>query len=534
MTRARTWIAANKVLAVALAIAGAVVVVAGFAGIAKATDQPGFCASACHEMRPYHAAWQQGPHADVSCVSCHVDSGAAARLSHKVVALREVWAHVEGDVAFPLADPAPVPNARCVACHEDIESDTPGFSHSEHAGRGQCVDCHSTAGHEVTAAALREAGVLNPTASQQRAVESSAVAIVGAGTANVPEHVAIACTGCHDMQATGCNGCHEPNHENTGPAQKTAQCTTCHSAGVEFAFAHPAEPAECGSCHTPTETHTFEGSCSACHSEPGASWSFSHSDQAQCSNCHKTPAEHAKGPCASCHEPGKTWAFRHPAASSTCTSCHTVPAQHRSGSCTSCHKTGVSWAFSHPASGSCTSCHTRPAAHKAGSCTSCHKSRSSWAFSHPGGKSKCTSCHTRPAKHSTASCTTCHKTGSSWAFRHPGSSASCTSCHKRPSGHRAGACVTCHTVSTWRFRHPSSKSCTSCHTAPSSHYGSSCASCHSPSRSWSSATFSHPRIPGGEHSYKSFSCATCHPKSYSSYSCLKCHDSNSGDDDDDD
>jgi hypothetical protein len=84
---------------------------------------------------------------------------------------------------------------------------------------------------------------------------------------------------------------------------------------------------------------------------------------------------------------------------------------------------------------------------------------------------------------------------------------------------------------SWRFTHPSSRSCASCHKAPSGHYGSSCSSCHSPSKSWRSASFSHPRVPGGEHSYKSFACSNCHPNGYGSAVCTKCHGAGGPDDD---
>jgi hypothetical protein len=82
---------------------------------------------------------------------------------------------------------------------------------------------------------------------------------------------------------------------------------------------------------------------------------------------------------------------------------------------------------------------------------------------------------------------------------------------------------------SWKFKHPTSTSCASCHSAPRGHYGTACSSCHTPSASWGSATFNHPRVPGGEHTYRSFACANCHPSGYSSYSCLKCHDSNNPD-----
>ena len=48
--------------------------------------------------------------------------------------------------------------------------------------------------------------------------------------------------------------------------------------------------------------------------------------------------------------------------------------------------------------------------------------------------------------------------------------------------------------------------------------------------------FSHARIRGGEHTYRSFGCSKCHPSGYRSYTCAGCHSSSTGpkDDEDDD
>ena len=83
-----------------IAVATVIVGIA-FAGIARATDQPGFCGSACHEMGPFHSAWTQGAHKNIACIECHVDAGQIARMEHKVVALKEVAAHVTGDPNSP-------------------------------------------------------------------------------------------------------------------------------------------------------------------------------------------------------------------------------------------------------------------------------------------------------------------------------------------------------------------------------------------------------------------------------------------------
>lgn len=457
------------------------------------TNQPAFCSS-CHEMTPYQQAWTHGPHEGVSCIECHVDPGTVARVSHKAVALKEVWSHFTKAQAFPLDEPTAVPDARCIACHDKIDAGVGGFDHVSHAEKGRCVDCHATTGHRVTEAALERAGILNE--GQAASNESSGVASVGNGSANITGHKPVSCSQCHDMARTGCESCHTPRHE--GAAKKTAGCTTCHAPGESFVFAHPAAVAACASCHEP-------------------------------------PAEHSKGECSTCHPQNDQWTFTHPVDRATCAGCHDRPAKHRAGECSKCHTQTTRWAFTHPAkSSACTSCHGRPAGHRAGACPTCHKTGVSWAYRHPRAGANCASCHARPSGHRSGSCTKCHKAAKSWAFRHP--SSGCTRCHNRPSNHSSSSCQTCHRSSSWAFRHPGSSSCASCHRAPSSHYGSSCRSCHSPSRSWRSATFSHPRIPGGEHSYRSFACSNCHPSGYGSHTCARCHDSASGprEDDDDD
>ena len=543
------------------------VLVGAFAATARATDQSSFCTS-CHEMTPYYAAWTEGPHAGVACIECHVDAGTAERMAHKVTALGEVVGHFFGDPTFPMGT-TEVPDERCLACHDGvIETDLPGFVHADHAEGKACITCHASAGHDVTAEALAEAGVLDPEA--QAAKDAREVAVVGGGAANLEGHAPVSCSTCHDMAATGCASCHEPGHE---PRDPSTTCTDCHSAATRWAFAHPVRtdcatcheaPAEhfqpeCATCHTPgafTFTHPAAGtSCTTCHERPaehrsgacetchspGASWVFAHPGaDADCASCHTKPARHYNGTCNACHTPGKPFkstVFKHPGASANCATCHAAPAKHYPGSCNACHSPGTAFrsaVFQHPgASATCTSCHSAPSGHRGGSCTTCHRPAASWAFYHPAS-TDCASCHGAPAGHYAGACSSCHSAGKPFAsavFQHPGASANCASCHGAPAGHPGGACATCHRpAASWAFYHPTSTSCASCHAAPANHYGTACSSCHTPSVAWRSATFSHPGIRGGEHTYRSFSCTTCHPGGYSSYSCLQCHDSNDPDD----
>jgi nitrate/TMAO reductase-like tetraheme cytochrome c subunit len=424
MTRAKQLVRNHRVATtlVVLVVFSAMLVAA--LGVAKATDRPSFCGSACHEMAPFHLAWQRGAHSSVSCIDCHVDAGIPARLTHKVAAVKEVWAHYAQPVTFPLANPTIVPDERCRRCHDKITSSIKGFDHASHERGRSCVSCHAATGHLVTEQTLAKAGILN-VALISRSEAATGFAVVDGGVANIPGHVRVSCSRCHDMAATGCSRCHEVNHEQGG-ATKTGPCHQCHSAGGGFAFTHPSGP------------------------------------DLDCTACHNRPEGHKTGACPTCHNAGVTWAFKHPRRAAVCTSCHAKPRGHQRGTCTGCHrKVGVSWAFTHPTSSACATCHDRPAGHQSGACTTCHRAGTSWAFTHS-----------------------------------------------------------------------SSTACASCHDAPAGHYGTSCASCHAPTRAWRNAQFNHPRIPGGEHSYRSFACKSCHPSGYSSANCSKCHDSSGGGDDD--
>ncbi len=480
-----------------------------FAGIAKATDQPGFCGSACHEMGPFHTAWTQGAHKNIACVECHVDAGTVARMEHKVVALKEVAAHVTGDPKFPLEKITPVPSERCIRCHADVKLTSPGFSHAEHAKRGECYTCHTTVGHDVSVSALKEAGVYN--SSTKAAFDSTKTAVVDGGKANLTGHVAVPCSRCHDMAASKCSECHKPKHVDRGK-----DCTVCHSPGAKFVFTHPVR-SDCATCHTPKSAkHTWKGECTNCHkAAPGVSFQATHPTDTTCETCHARPANHRTGGCTTCHKnTGVSWAsLTRPALREL----PRAPRNHKSGSCSSCHQNaGENWAYAHPGLGlrSCALVPRSPLGLTAAGRASAATRPSARAGRSPIPARRRTASRATPAPRVTAVARARRATRWPRAGGSPTRAigSNCSSCHSRPGGHRCGACQSCHSPgSKWTFRHSGSLSCSSCHKAPSGHYGSTCKSCHSPSRSWTNATFSHPRIPGGEHSYRSFACTKCHP-----------------------
>lgn len=327
--RSRTPRGGSAVRWVVLGVVGVIVLAALFVATSLYTDQPQFCGS-CHEMQPYVSAWAAGPHKDVWCVDCHVSKYMPERFAHKFVALGEVWAHFTGDTKFPRATAPSIPNSNCTYCHAKVTvKNLKGFDHTLHANKGPCAACHITSGHKVTAASLQAVGAFDP--NVKAPVFSTDIATVGHGVANVPNHVKVVCTNCHNLKATGCSACHKPKHKPRGA------CQICHQAGPKFVFSHPQNIAECQKCH-------------------------------QTKPSHFKPAKRALTPCTDCHrsKPGSNWAFTHMGSAADCQSCHTPPAKHSSGQCSQCHhKQGVSWAFAHPST---------PAPHGIGGkpCKACH------------------------------------------------------------------------------------------------------------------------------------------------------------------
>ncbi|MHC1702440.1 MAG: NapC/NirT family cytochrome c [Tenuifilaceae bacterium] len=85
------------------------------------TESVEFCGTLCHEvMKPEHVAYQNSPHARVTCVECHVGSGAGWYVRSKLSGVRQVYAVMTNDFSRPIA--TPIHNLRparetCEQCH---------------------------------------------------------------------------------------------------------------------------------------------------------------------------------------------------------------------------------------------------------------------------------------------------------------------------------------------------------------------------------------------------------------------------------
>jgi nitrate/TMAO reductase-like tetraheme cytochrome c subunit len=85
------------------------------------TESVEFCGTLCHKvMEPEYTAYQNSPHANVSCVECHVGSGASWYVKSKLSGLHQVYAVLTKTypkpIETPLHDLRPA-RETCEKCH---------------------------------------------------------------------------------------------------------------------------------------------------------------------------------------------------------------------------------------------------------------------------------------------------------------------------------------------------------------------------------------------------------------------------------
>lgn len=85
------------------------------------TESVEFCGTLCHKvMEPEYTAYQNSPHANVTCVECHVGSGASWYIKSKLSGLHQVYAVLTktypAPIATPLHDLRPA-RETCEKCH---------------------------------------------------------------------------------------------------------------------------------------------------------------------------------------------------------------------------------------------------------------------------------------------------------------------------------------------------------------------------------------------------------------------------------
>jgi hypothetical protein len=110
------------VLLVAATLVNLAVVSFASYGAVEYSESQAFCGQACHApMEPEFVAHQNGPHARVACVACHVGPGAGGFITAKLNGTRQLWLAVSNTHARPI--PTPVENLpsvinSCESCHD--------------------------------------------------------------------------------------------------------------------------------------------------------------------------------------------------------------------------------------------------------------------------------------------------------------------------------------------------------------------------------------------------------------------------------
>jgi hypothetical protein len=111
----------TAVIVLALTLANIVIVsLAAYRGI-EYMDSVQFCGQVCHSvMKPEFTAYQDGAHSRVTCVQCHIGSGASWFAKSKISGTRQILAVTFHTYSTPI--PSPVENLRpardtCEQCH---------------------------------------------------------------------------------------------------------------------------------------------------------------------------------------------------------------------------------------------------------------------------------------------------------------------------------------------------------------------------------------------------------------------------------
>jgi c(7)-type cytochrome triheme protein len=115
--RDRRIVLTIAIVAVGLSVLGAV----GSYRAYEFTDSVTFCGEVCHKvMAPEYTAYQESPHARVTCAECHVGPGAGWFVKSKLSGMYQVYAVLRNKYPRPI--PTPIENLRpaqetCEQCH---------------------------------------------------------------------------------------------------------------------------------------------------------------------------------------------------------------------------------------------------------------------------------------------------------------------------------------------------------------------------------------------------------------------------------
>jgi hypothetical protein len=221
--RQRSWVA---LIAAATVVNVVIVSLAAYSGV-EYMDSVKFCGQVCHTvMKPEFTAHENGPHARVACVQCHIGPGAGWFVRSKLSGARQVLAVTFHTYERPI--PSPVQNLRparetCEECHwpdkfqgditrivhnyadDEKNTDTP-VTLALHVGGGDGpgIHWHVSAGTKVEYIATDDKRQVIPWVRLTKAdgtVQVFAVDGVSQAALDKGEHRTMDCVDCHNRPA---------------------------------------------------------------------------------------------------------------------------------------------------------------------------------------------------------------------------------------------------------------------------------------------------------------------------------------------
>jgi len=339
------------------------------------TSSREFCAGVCHRIQDDTiAAYNDSPHANMSCVACHIPVAAdpVTFMYHKAKAgIEGGYQQITNTFVLPLnpesAVAAEMTSAQCTQCHTTTRDVTPRkgliINHDVHIkDKITCTTCHNRVAHP-------ERAVLTLKDNEHH---DNWLSMDG-------------CFRCHSLntgsKAPGrCTACHEPDFKLVPPSHEATNWYTSfgnskgHAAAAiaveeRVAAAEKAQgeksTAEKGKAEGKEELKPIDevNTCMTCHKEAfctschgtqmphPASFKKDHAKQAAaapatCGKCHARSAAEAaaQGYCNACHHPdstpGQPWLAQHETSVKTkdAAKCYTC---HKEEQCSNCHVRGV-------------------------------------------------------------------------------------------------------------------------------------------------------------------------------------------------
>ncbi len=115
------------------------------------TSQPRTC-TLCHPLKTYYEAWQESPHAQKGCLTCHAEPGILGYLDAKQKGLSNALSYLINQKFEPESQS---PDKACLNCHNSVRKKASSkkvrMSHREVIEGGlHCYECHHNVGHQIS------------------------------------------------------------------------------------------------------------------------------------------------------------------------------------------------------------------------------------------------------------------------------------------------------------------------------------------------------------------------------------------------